>query len=409
MPNFPCPLSGQSDHANLGDSELDCCSEWNRVCGCIDIFVRNQLWRLVTLNVPDFFVQHTCSSILSSGLTSIDDGRAFQIFGELGLVAYPLLAMYATSDTARFGTALAPLSNFHSSATLQFASTYATVHGQAGTSQTPVRERQTTVRGPQASREPTRAQTLRAARRVEDLDVCHENRTVASTAWREDISEQTVFVWPYQSPRLESVKLHLQQNNYNMTFRSINPEDEEFWPVFRTQYMRVTTKVVQNNGSSNDEFRAALQAQSNQLSKNTLSESALKNYTFRVAEFIEFMFRRHPTIFPLFQRDFVFAFFEHYTHRGKWTSSLQHAHHAEVTAHMMVEMKKALNAGALWERYDLMWLNIVPAEPETFDVSKYAFPLGWLPLSEDYKPARDDRLDKLVHYVRQLQVPVSEF
>ena len=91
--------------------------------------------------------------------------------------------------------------------------------------------------------------------------------------------------------------------------------------------------------------------------KIAYSDNTLKQYIPRIAEFVEFVFRRYsagPT-FPLCTVEHIDAFFQFFVTRGKFRSSVMHAHNRTTTASMLAEHVKAINKFAEWERSDPVW------------------------------------------------------
>jgi hypothetical protein len=120
--------------------------------------------------------------------------------------------------------------------------------------------------------------------------------------------------------------------------------------------------------------------------KIAYSDNTLKQYIPRIAEFVEFVFRRYsagPT-FPLCTVEHIDAFFQFLITRDKFRSSVMHAHNRTTTASMLAEHIKAINKFAEWERSDPVWVGIVNNK---FPLD-FAWPIGWLPWTHGkYAPA----------------------
>jgi len=234
------------------------------------------------------------------------------------------------------------------------------------------------------------------------------NGTDQPTPWREGVDQDTCFIFPYQGERWTSVRIVLQQL-YGMSFDIlVSPTDsealrEQKLEDFRNNLMFVSTKQLRMGNMvnlTNDQFTAQITAMHHEQTKKYYSVSTLNQYNSRIAEFLEFIYRKFNggPVFPFFDADHIHSFMQQYIHRGKFRTSILHAHNTSVTADMVVNMRTALNAGANWERNDLVWTSLVNA---VFPLSTFQFPIGHLPLSNKYSPASNERMDSLSAYCRR--------
>ena len=95
------------------------------------------------------------------------------------------------------------------------------------------------------------------------------------------------------------------------------------------------------------QYRAQTQTLHSQEMKIAYSDNTLKQYIPRIAEFVEFVFRRYsagPT-FPLCTVEHIDSFFQFFVTRGKFRSSVMHAHNRTTTASMLAEHVKATLSG----------------------------------------------------------------
>ena len=150
------------------------------------------------------------------------------------------------------------------------------------------------------------------------------------------------------------------------------------------------------------QYRAQTQTLHSQEMKIAYSDNTLKQYIPRIAEFVEFVFRRYsagPT-FPLCTVEHIDAFFQFFVTRGKFRSSVMHAHNRTTTASMLAEHVKAINKFAEWERSDPVWVGIVN---NNFPLD-FAWPIGWLPLTNGkYAPATGEITQRPMTYLRRKQ------
>ena len=103
------------------------------------------------------------------------------------------------------------------------------------------------------------------------------------------------------------------------------------------------------------QYRAQCQTLYAEEMKNAYDIKTLNQYIPRIAEFVEFVFRRYPVgpSFPLCSVEHIHAVFQFFITRGKFCSSVIHAHNRTTTASMLGEHTKAINKFAEWERSDL--------------------------------------------------------
>ena len=150
------------------------------------------------------------------------------------------------------------------------------------------------------------------------------------------------------------------------------------------------------------QYRAQTQTLHSQEMKIAYSDNTLKQYIPRIAEFVEFVFRRYsagPT-FPLCTVEHIDSFFQFFVTRGKFRSSVMHAHNRTTTASMLAEHVKAINKFAEWERSDPVWVGIVN---NNFPLD-FAWPIGWLPLTNGkYAPATGEITQRPMTYLRRKQ------
>ena len=177
------------------------------------------------------------------------------------------------------------------------------------------------------------------------------------------------------------------------------------WHLFQQDVMHISTKYLPSGNSCMlrpSEYRDWVKGAFGAETQTTREHLTLQHYTHRIAEFLEWVFRRSEggsvvtvegvevfsPIFPIFHPTKIDSFLLHYASRDKRRSTLQHAYNKTTTANMVTEMKKALNAGAHWERIDLVWLHVIT---DDFPLTNFQFPQGWLPLTSEYRPASSDR------------------
>lgn len=240
---------------------------------------------------------------------------------------------------------------------------------------------------------------------------------------RPDVTRTTQYLWSYgSSSRLQMVRLFLEQH-HDMAFvdlvpcregdkgKSMETEEEEEtsgddrWDLFQKEVMLIATRYLPAGNTCMmlpSEYRDWVKGAFGAESQTTKEHLTLQHYTHRIAEFLEWAFRRceggsvvkvdgtdvFSPIFPIFHPTKIDSFLLHYASRNKKRSTLQHAYKKTTTANMVTEMKKALNAGAHWERIDLVWVHLMT---DDFPLSNFQFPQGWLPLTSQYRPASGDR------------------
>ncbi len=148
-------------------------------------------------------------------------------------------------------------------------------------------------------------------------------------------------------------------------------------------------------------YRSQCQTLHSDEKKSAYADNTLKQYVPRIAEFLEFVFRRYHTgpSFPLCTVEHIDAFFQFFITRGKFRSSVTHAHNRTTTASMVGEHIKAMDKFAEWERSDPGWVRIVNND---FPVN-FAWPIGWLPLNGKYAPASGETTKGLINYLRKKQ------
>ena len=141
------------------------------------------------------------------------------------------------------------------------------------------------------------------------------NGTNQPTPWREGVDQDTCFMFPYQGERWTSVRIVLQQL-YGMSFHILlSPSDsealrEQKLEDFRSNLMFVSTKELRMGNMinlTNDPFTAKITAMNHEQTKKYYSVSTLNQYNSRIAEFLEFMYRKFNggPVFPFSDADHI--------------------------------------------------------------------------------------------------------
>ena len=148
---------------------------------------------------------------------------------------------------------------------------------------------------------------------------------------------------------------------------------------------------------TNNEFRANITSLNAASQKESHKPNTLRNYVFRNAEFLEFMFRIYEggPVFPLYNSIHIFAFLNHYITRDKVRTSIVHARTVKASGSMVTHMQTALNWGANKERSDLLWTYVVTDE---FPLRNFQGFCDFFPLDADLTPASGHRFTKLKKY-----------
>jgi hypothetical protein len=254
----------------------------------------------------------------------------------------------------------------------------------------------------------TKKKNNRLGREEDILRDDNANGTDQPTPWREGVDPDTRFIFPYQGERWTSVRIVMQEV-YGMSFEMLlSPADsealrEQKLEDFRNNVMFVSTKQLRMGNMinlTNEQFTAHITAMNQANSKKHYKLRTLNQYNSRIAEFLEFMYRKFNggPVFPFFDADHIYAFLQQYIHRGKLRTSILHAHNTRATADMVVNMRTALNQAANWERNDMVWTFLVNS---VFPLATFQFPFGHLPLSNKYSPASGERMDSLSAYCRR--------
>ena len=226
--------------------------------------------------------------------------------------------------------------------------------------------------------------------------------------------------WPFQGLRMQCMRIQLERKGFRFKAVCEAPSSEaagsdsaaavgtDSWRDFTLLHMLTDTRHLPHGNHcmmTVADFRVDVSTLNAASIQTTYQQPTLSNYTSRSIEFLEFVFRRLPLVWPLCSPANIQNFYRWYVRRPKKRTSLAHAHNTTATHDMVKNLTKALNWLSAQERSDKMWTHIMH---DDFPIGTFQFPAGYLPLigrktGDVYAPASGDAIGGISKRLSQLE------